>query len=281
MRRAGVSAPDHADPLADAQPGDRVVARRRHEPQHRARRHRAALVVRRTRQDRTHGVVLMVELGDLREGIMPGDLDDVVGRDAATSRTSRCAASAPTSPARAASSPTARTWPSCPRSRTRSRRPSASTLDIVSGGNSANLDWALGAEPTSAASTTCASANRSSSAASRCTAHPIDGLHTDAFTLVAEVIESKVEAVAAMGRARPDRVRRPRRPTGDRGDVGPGDRRRSAARTSTPTGLAPPDGFDDPRRQQRPPRPRRRRAPPGRRLRGSLRRSTTAPCCAP
>lgn len=27
---------------------------------------------------RTHGVVLMVELGDLREGIMPGDLEDVV-----------------------------------------------------------------------------------------------------------------------------------------------------------------------------------------------------------
>ena len=31
------------------------------------------------RSGRVHGVILMVELGDLREGIMPGDLEDVAG----------------------------------------------------------------------------------------------------------------------------------------------------------------------------------------------------------
>ena len=63
------------------------------------------LSARRRRQGRRHGVVLMVELGDLREGILPGDLDAVVRRTLSLPAHRRCAASAPTSPARAASSP--------------------------------------------------------------------------------------------------------------------------------------------------------------------------------
>ena len=41
--------------------------------------------------------------------------------------------------------------------------------------------------------------NRSCSVASRCTAGPIAGLHTDAVTLVAEVIESKVKPCQPWG----------------------------------------------------------------------------------
>ena len=66
------------------------------------------------------------------------------------------------------------------------------TLGTVSGGNSANLQWALGGEETGRVNDLrlgealllgCEPLHR----------HPIDGLHTDAITLVAEVIESKVK----------------------------------------------------------------------------------------
>ena len=86
---------------------------------------------------------------------------------------------------------------------------------------------------------------------------PIDGLHTDAFTLVAEVIESKVEAVAARGARSPRPRSAPPPPGPDRGDRAASRSWPSATRTSTPTGLEPPPGVDDPRGQQRPPRRRR------------------------
>ena len=66
------------------------------------------------------------------------------------------------------------------------------TLGIVSGGNSGNLEWALGGADTGRINDLrlgeslllgCETLHR----------QPIDGLHSDAFTLIAEVIESKVE----------------------------------------------------------------------------------------
>ena len=62
-------------------------------------------------------------------------------RAASRFRTSRYGASARTSPAAAASYPTIATWASCRPSRSRSRRSSASRSDVVSAGNSANLEW--------------------------------------------------------------------------------------------------------------------------------------------
>ena len=62
----------------------------------------------------------------------------------------------------------------------------------VSGGNSANLNWALGTADTGRINDLRLG---ESILLGRETLHrqPIDGLHTDAITLVAEVIESKVK----------------------------------------------------------------------------------------
>jgi len=65
-------------------------------------------------------------------------------------------------------------------------------LDIVSGGNSANLDWAFG----SAQPGRINNLRLGESLLLGCkTLHrcPIGGLHTDAITLIAEVIESKIK----------------------------------------------------------------------------------------
>ena len=143
--------------------------------------------------NRTHGVVLMVELGDLREGIMPGDLEDAVrqmlrfpnialkGIGANLACRSGVAPDARnmTELSALADSIDATFGPAL-----------GSKLGIVSGGNSANLQWALSGADTGRINNLrlgesillgCEPLRR----------QPIDGLHTDAITLVAEVIESK------------------------------------------------------------------------------------------
>lgn len=142
-------------------------------------------------QERRHGVILMVELGDLREGILPADLAAVARRTVTLPGLELVGIG---------------TNLAClsgvvPDSANMSRLSSladALTLDlgrelaVVSGGNSANLDWAhgsagvgriddlrlgesilLGREPLRR--------------------DPIDGLRLDAFTLVGEVIEAKAK----------------------------------------------------------------------------------------
>jgi ornithine racemase len=150
------------------------------------------------RQRKGHGIILMVELGDLREGIMPGALHDTVrnvlelpglalqgiGTNLA------CQNGVVPDPSNMAELSALAT--------------SVETafgidLDIVSGGNSANLPWAfepgaqmgrinqlrlgesilLGREPT----------QRS----------VLDGLRPDAISLVGEVIESKMKPAQPRG----------------------------------------------------------------------------------
>ena len=137
--------------------------------------------------------------------------------------------------------------------------------------------------PTSDGSTTCASASRCCSAASRSSAPPIEGCTPTPSPLVGEVIESKAKPSAPLGRPGPDRVRpvvEDRRPgpgraaRGEPGDRGPGSpgprhRRHRRARRLRRAGS-----------QQRPPRPARGRL----RRRGgtsSVSGSTTAPSCGP
>ncbi len=138
---------------------------------------------------RTHGVVLMVELGDLREGIMSRDLVSAVRetlgfpniqlKGIGTNLACRCGVSPDTNNmaelSALADSIDAIFGP---------------MLSIVSGGNSANLEWALSGADTGrindlrlgeALLLGCEPLQR----------QPIEGLFTDAFTLIAEVIESK------------------------------------------------------------------------------------------
>ena len=165
--------------------------------------------------------------------------------------------SAPTWPARAAWSPTARTWATCRGWPTPSRPRVGIELDVVSGGNSANLDWALSGAPTSAGSTTSGSVRRSSSAGSRSHRRPIDGLHTDAVHAGGRGHRVPGQAVPPWGDVAQNAFGSVPGPVRDRG--------RSAQailalgrQDVDPDGLAAPEGVRDPRRQQRPPRARRR-----------------------
>jgi predicted amino acid racemase len=122
----------------------------------------------------SHGVVLMVELGDLREGIMPEDLLETVRetlrlpnidfKGIGTNLACRCGVS-----------------------------------PDGTGGNSANLQWALSGVETGrinelrlgeAILLGCETLQR----------QPIDGLNTDAITLFAEVIESKIKPSQPTGK---------------------------------------------------------------------------------
>ncbi|MBC1261705.1 alanine/ornithine racemase family PLP-dependent enzyme [Synechococcus sp. BSF8S] len=151
-------------------------------------------------QDHRHGVVLMVELGDLREGIMPEHLEgiaggllrlpglDLIGIGA------NMACQNGVVPSRASMAELSMLA-------TGLEAAFGIVLPIVSGGNSANLTWLfaggavgrinnlrlgeailLGREPLQR--------------------QPIPGLRTDAFRLVAEVIESNRKPTLPWGRSR-------------------------------------------------------------------------------
>jgi len=140
---------------------------------------------------RVHGIVLMVELGDLREGILPADMEAVMRKTLrmpgiiikGIGTNLAC---------RSGVSPDDRNMSELSALADLLESTFDIHLDIISGGNSANLDWALGNTQPGRINNLrlgeslllgCETLHR----------RPIDGLHTDAITLVAEVIESKVK----------------------------------------------------------------------------------------
>ena len=74
-----------------------------------------ALSLASSRLGTTHAVVLMVELGDLREGVLPADLVPLAQRRRRPARPDPGRRRRPTSPASTASSPTRPRWTSSPR----------------------------------------------------------------------------------------------------------------------------------------------------------------------
>ena len=189
---------------------------------------------------RTHGIVLMVELGDLREGIMPKELIEAVRetlrlpniqlKGIGTNLACRCGVS-----------PDASNMAELSALAELIEATFDLKLEVVSGGNSANLEWALSGAETGrindlrlgeAILLGCETLHR----------QPIDGLFTDAFTLFAEVIESKLKpsqpsgtiAQTAFGEASP---------LVDRGQV-----RQSILAVGRqdidPYGLVPPAGIE-------------------------------------
>jgi ornithine racemase len=146
---------------------------------------------------RTHGVVLMVELGDLREGIMPGDLEDVV-RETLRFPSIAIKGIGTNLACRSGVSPDSRNMAELSALAESIELTFGLTMEIVSGGNSANVPWALNGENTGRINNLrigesillgCEPLHR----------QLIDGLHTDAITLVAEVIESKVKPTQPWG----------------------------------------------------------------------------------
>ena len=141
------------------------------------------------RHHRSHGVLLMVELGDLREGVAVDDVLDVVR---ATLRCSNLtlAGLGTNLACRSGVVPDDRNMAQLSFLVDAVEATFGIEVGLVSGGNSANLDWALGT-----ASTQRINNLRLGEAVllGREPLHrrPVEGLHLDAITLVAEVIESK------------------------------------------------------------------------------------------
>jgi ornithine racemase len=147
---------------------------------------------------RPHGVLLMVELGDLREGIMPAELEAIVRRTLdfpnitlkgiGTNLACRSGV-APDTENMAELSALANAVEST----------FDLALPIVSGGNSSNLNWALAGSDMGRINNLrvgeaillgCEPLHR----------QPIKGLYTDAITLVSEVIESKIKPSQPWGK---------------------------------------------------------------------------------
>ena len=140
---------------------------------------------------RTHGIVLMVELGDLREGIMPADLEHTV-REALRLPNLLLTGIGTNLACRSGVSPDARNMAELSGLADHIDRTFGRSLSVVSGGNSGSLTWALGSADTGRITNLRLG---ESILLGREPLHrqPIEGLHTDAITLVAEVIESKVK----------------------------------------------------------------------------------------
>ena len=195
----------------------------------------AALSAAACAQNCVHGILLMVELGDLREGIMPSDLEDMVRRTLAVPNI-RLDGIGTNLACQNGVVPDARNMGELSALADAIDATFDRTFPVVSGGNSANLNWALGEGKKGRINNLrlgeaillgCEPLHR----------QPLDGLYADAFVLVAEVIECKTK---------------PSQPTGTIGQTAFGSAK-SAANTgpirqallaighadTDPTGLAP------------------------------------------
>jgi predicted amino acid racemase len=189
---------------------------------------------------KTHGIVLMVELGDLREGLLAGDLEPTV-RQALRFPNITLDGIGTNLGCQSGVAPDAENMAELSALAASIEATFGVKLGMVSGGNSANLSWAfngadkgrindlrlgesllLGREPLRRRS--------------------IDGLHTDAITLVAEVIESRVKPSQPWGQIEQTAFG-VKPPALDRGDIS--HTILAIGRQDTdPHGLVPPGGIE-------------------------------------
>lgn len=187
-----------------------------------------------------HGVVLMVELGDLREGIMPGDLTDVV-RETLRFPNIALEGIGTNLACQSGVAPDAENMDELSTLVGSIEATFGLTIDIVSGGNSGNLEWALSGADTGRINDLRLG---ESILLGREPLHrrSIDGLHTDAITLVAEVIESKVKPSQPWGEiAQTAFGEKP--PATDRGDL-PRTIVAVGQQDADPSGLFPAPGIE-------------------------------------
>jgi predicted amino acid racemase len=192
------------------------------------------------KMEKTHGIVLMVELGDLREGILPGNLEPIVRQvlrfpnitlDGIGTNLACQSGVAPDVKNMAELSTLAASIDAT----------HGVKLGIVSGGNSANLSWALGGADKGRVNDLRLG---ESLLLGREPLHrqPIDWLHTDAITLVAEVIESMVKPSQPWGEiAQTAFGVKP--PALDRGDISH-TILAIGHQDTDPHGLIPPSGME-------------------------------------
>jgi len=141
------------------------------------------------KQGRVHGVLLMVELGDLREGILPAQLPSFVEQMLRLPNIALRGIGTNLG-CQNGVSPDAENMGLLSSLADSLEATLGVALETVSGGNSANLGWALGVTDVGRVTTLrLGEAILLGRDPLRRTA--IEGLSTDAFTLVAEVIERK------------------------------------------------------------------------------------------
>jgi len=144
-----------------------------------------------------HRVILMVELGDLREGIMPADLGSVVTKTLGLEGI-ELAGLGTNLACYAGVNPTSKNMTELSDIATRFRNEYDIPLEIISGGNSANYDWfASTNDPGQVNNVRIGEAILLGRETLR--REKIPGLHTDAFTLIAEVIERKTKPSFPVG----------------------------------------------------------------------------------
>jgi predicted amino acid racemase len=147
---------------------------------------------------RDHAVVLMVELGDLREGVAADDLVDLAR---AVNRMPRLnlAGIGTNLACQSGVEPDQQKMDELSRLAGQVEAACGIRLSLVSGGNSANLDWALATDDVGRVDELRLGESilLGTEPLHRT---PIEGLRTDAFTLVAEIIESKTKPAQPWGR---------------------------------------------------------------------------------
>lgn len=165
---------------------------------------------------RCHGIILMVEMGDLREGILPLNLPE----------SARAVVALPNVQLEGIGcnlacyggvQPDAAKMAELSALAEMLEQHTGVDLSVISGGNSANLAWAL-------SNAGCGRINNLRLGESillgreTLARQAIDGLHTDAFTIVAEVIESKIKPSKPYGHVGQAAFGQPDTPL-DRGDI--------------------------------------------------------------
>lgn len=157
----------------------------------------AALSAAATNQGLVHGITLMVELGDLREGILPTDLAPIA-KVALSLPGLKIVGVGTNLACQSGVIPNADNMAELSTIADELERALDIRLDTVSGGNSANLGWALGiGEPGRINNLRLGESILLGR--DPLTREPIAGLHLDAFTICAEVIESKVKPSVPWG----------------------------------------------------------------------------------
>lgn len=151
----------------------------------------AALAAAAIRNDTVHGIILMVEMGDLREGIAPENLATIV-QQVLTMPGVVLKGIGANFACLNGTAPTVADMVALSGLATETEIQCGFALETVSGGNSANLPWALGVHATGRTNDL-----RLGEAillgVEPVTGTQIGGMYTDAFTLVAEVIETSAK----------------------------------------------------------------------------------------
>lgn len=147
--------------------------------------------------DVVHGIVLMVELGDLREGFMPEEMDAALEHVLALPQL-HFAGIGTNLACRSGVIPDTQNMGELSRLADQLEADHSVGVDVVSGGNSANLDWLTSGDPIGRINDLrlgesillgCEPLHR----------RPLKGLHQDCFAVIGEVIESRRKPTVPWG----------------------------------------------------------------------------------